>query len=240
MKEVFITYQEVIITAGISFCVALLTTLLTHLLGNFKLRYTERLKITSELSKLKYEGISKIREEIRILAQYENLSVTEKQELLIPENVGKKIYTPACCYSYEALTEFASKLNELHGEFGDCLRDKSVIYLVYIKNFLLEYALKCGIAGLSDEELRWVSVPLYQGIHKWYKMFDRELITAMNKPSMKYFAHSGIKYIVLLKLYGVYFSKTKPYKYMNDEESALNQMINHPEKIIEQYGEASG
>lgn len=237
MKVLFITYQSEIVTATISFFVALSTTLLTHFLGNFKLRYTEKLKITSELSKRKYEGITKIREEIRILSQYEDLCITEDEDSLIPENIGKKVYTPACCYSYEVLMEISSVLNDLHGEFGYCLRHKSVIYLVYIKNFLMDYAIKCNRAGLPDEELRWASVPLYEGIHKWYKKFDKELICSMNRPSMKYFAHSGVKYNFLLKIYGLYFKRTEPYKYMNDEKSVLNQMIQNRDEIIAQYEE---
>lgn len=237
MKVLFITYQSEIVTATISFFVALSTTLLTHFLGNFKLRYTEKLKITSELSKRKYEGITKIREEIRILSQYEDLCITEDEDSLIPENIGKKVYTPACCYSYEVLMEISSVLNDLHGEFGYCLRHKSVIYLVYIKNFLMDYAIKCSRAGLPDEELRWASVPLYEGIHKWYKKFDKELICSMNRPSMKYFAHSGVKYNFLLKIYGLYFKRTEPYKYMNDEKSVLNQMIQNRDEIIAQYEE---
>lgn len=67
MKDLFVTYQSEIVTAAISFAVALITTLLTHLLGNFKLRYTEKLKIASELSKRKYKGITQIRKEIHIL-----------------------------------------------------------------------------------------------------------------------------------------------------------------------------
>ena len=55
MKEFFVTYQSQLIAAIISFVVALLTSLLSHFLGNFKLRYTEKLKITSNLSKMKYE-----------------------------------------------------------------------------------------------------------------------------------------------------------------------------------------
>ena len=178
-----------------------------------------------------------MREEISILSQYENLCVTEEQESLIPENIGKKVYTPACCYSYETLMKIANILNDLHGEFGCCLRHTSVIYLVYIRNFLMDYALKCNRAGLPDEELRWASVPLYKGIHKWYKKFDKELIRSMNRPSMKYFAHSGVKYNFLLKIYGLYFERTEPYKYMNDEESVLNQMINNRDEIISQYEE---
>lgn len=237
MEEFLTTYKGEIVTAVISFVVALLTTLLTHFLGNFKLRYTEKLKITSELSKKKYEGITKIREEIGILAHYEDLCLTEDEESLIPENIGKKRYTPACCYTYEALFNTASTLNDLHGEYGHCLRHTSVIYLVYIRNFLMDYGLKCSRAGLPEEELRWASVPLYEGIHKWYKMFDKELIRSMNRPSMKYFAHSGLKYDFLLKVYGWYFKRTAPYKYMNDETSILNQVINNRDEIIAQYEE---
>lgn len=232
MKDFFITYQSEIVTATISFVVSLVTTMFTHFLGNFKLRYTEKLKITSELSKKKYEGITKIRKEINILSQYENLCVTEKEDSLIPEIIGKTVYTPACCYSYETLIKITCILNELYGEFGYCLRHTSVIYLVYIKKFLFDYASKCRKAGFSDEELRWASVPLYEGIHKWYKVFDKELICAMNRPSMKYFAHSGLKYNLLLKIYGLYFERTKPYKYMNDEKSKLNQIIHNRDKMV--------
>lgn len=222
MEDFFITYQSEIVTATISFVVALFTTLLTHFLGNFRLRYTEKLKITSELSKRKYEGITKIRKEITILSQYENLCVTEAEDSLIPENIGKKVYTPACCYSYETLMKISNILNDLHGEFGYCLGHTSVIYLVYIKNFFMDYALKCSKAGVPDEELRWASVPLYGGIHKWYKEFDKELIRSMNRPSMKYFAHSGLKYNLLLKIYGFYFKRTEPYKYMTQTSHTQN------------------
>lgn len=235
MKDLFVTYQSEIVTAAISFAVALITTLLTHLLGNFKLRYTEKLKIASELSKRKYKGITQIRKEIHILFQYEDLCVTEDEKSLISENIGKKVYTPASCYTYKTLVEISRTLNDLYGEFGCCLRHTSVIYLVYIKNFFIEYALKCGRAGFPDEELRWISVPLYEGIRKWYKKFDKELIYSMNKPSMKYFAHSGMKYNLLLKIYGLYFKRTAPYKYMNDKKSILNQMIYNRDKILAQY-----
>lgn len=132
MKDFLITYQSEIVTAIISFVISLFTILLTHFLSNFKLRYTEKLKITSELSKSKYEGITNLRKEINILSQYENLCITEDKDSLISENVDKKIYTPSCCYSYEALSKISNILNNLHKEFGYCLRNTSVIYLVYI------------------------------------------------------------------------------------------------------------
>lgn len=46
----------------------------------------------------------------------------------------------------------------------------------------------------------------------------------MNKPSMKYFAHTGLRYMLLLKVYGFYFNHTKPYKHMyriNDKKDTL-------------------
>lgn len=80
--------------------------------------------------------------------------------------------------------------------------------------------------------MRWASVPLYGGIHKWYKVFDKELIRSMNRPSMKYFAHSGVKYNLLLKIYGLYFERTEPYKYMNGEKCKLNQIIHNRDKFV--------
>lgn len=224
MKDFFLAHQNELLTAAISFIVALLTTLSTHFLGYFKLRYTEKLKITSELSKKKYEGITKIREHIRMLSQYENLCIIEDEDSLLPELKGKKVYTPACCYSYKELWELAKSLNDLYGEFGCCLRHSAVLYLIYIKNFLLDYALKCKEHDLSDQELRWISVPLYKDLHKWYKSFDRELICSMNRPSMKYFAHSGLWYDFLLNIYGIFFKHTKPYKHLNDMGSLLKRL----------------
>ena len=237
MKDFFTTYQSEIIAAIISFVVALLTSLLTHFLGYFKLRYTEKLKITSELSKKKYEGITKIRNDIRILSEYENLCLTEDEDSLIPELYGQKVYTPACCYSYKTLQDIAVTLNHLHGEYGCCLRHSSVLHLIYIKNFLFDYALACKRHGLSDEELRWASVPLYSGIRKWSKNFDKELICSMNKPSMKYFAHSGLIYSFLLKIYGLYFKQTTPYKYLCNKKSLLNQNVFKSKKRVEQNEE---
>ena len=84
MKVFYITYQNEIVTAIISFVVALFTTLLTHFLGNFKLRYTEKLKITSELSKQKYEGITKIRKEIEIkTAHAEHTTLAERNNKML-------------------------------------------------------------------------------------------------------------------------------------------------------------
>ena len=224
MENFFNTYQTEIVAAIISFIVALLTTLLTHFLGNFKLRYTEKLKIASELSKIKYEGITKIRKEITILSSYQNLSITENQNLSVTELIGTKICTPSCCYTYEALIGISKTLNELWGKYGSCLNHTSAIYLVYIRNFLLDYTLVCIEAGLNNEDLRFVSIPLYEGIFKWYKRFDKKLISLMNKPSMKYFAHTGLRYMLLLKVYGFYFNHTKPYKHMyriNDKKDSL-------------------
>lgn len=237
MKEIFESHNVEIISAIVSLGVTLVTTIVAHLLGNSKLLYTEKVKIIGELSQKKYEGITKIRSEIRILGQYENLCITEEEENLIPENIGGKQYTPAACYSYEKLSNVANVLNDLYGEYGYCLRHTSVIQLIYIRNFLMDYMMKCFNAGLPEDEMRWASVPLYNGIHKWYKMFDKELIRSMNRPSTKYHAHSGLIYGILLKVYGFYFKRTFPYKYMNDEHSLFNMMINKPEEIIEQYEE---
>ena len=41
----------------------------------------------------------------------------------------------------------------------------------------------------------------------------------------------------LEKIYGLYFNMTKPYKYMNDEKSLLNQMIYSSDELIAQYKE---
>lgn len=217
MKDFWSMYQSEIVSAIISFLVALFTSLFVHLLSNFKLRYSEKLKIASELSRMKFEGITKIREEINILSQYEDLSITESKNHIVNE----KIYTPACCYSYEKLLKIASILNDLHGKYGHCLRHKSVIYLIYIKSFFQDYALKCMELRIPNEDLRFISIPLYGGIHKWYKKFDKELINSLNSVSMKYFAHSGFQYSLLLKVYGWYFNRNAPYRYMNDKNNGL-------------------
>lgn len=91
--------------------------------------------------------------------------------------------------------------------------------------------------GYLDEELCWASVPLYNSIHHWYKIFDKELISSMNRVSTKYYAHSGIVYNFLLYFYGLYFKSSFPYKYLNDESSILNQMINQRDEIIANYEE---
>lgn len=225
LQEFITTYNVQIISAITSIIVTLLSLLVTYLLGISKLRYSEKVKIVGELSKKKFEGIKEIRSEITILQTYEDLGITEDEEDLIPENRGKKIYTPVCCYSYDNLSDFSSKLNDFHGKYGCYLRDSSVIYLVYIKNFLRDYMMACKRNGLTEKELRWVSVPLYNSFHKWFKIFDKNLIRSLNKPNMKYYAHSGVKYNLLLKLYGIYFSRSFPHKYLNDPNSYFGKMV---------------
>ena len=231
MEEFINKYSVAIISALVSLFVTIFTTVLTHILGKSKLRYKEKVKIIGKLSIKKYEGITKLRSEIGILAQYEDLCITENIETLIPENIGSKNYTPSCCYTYETLFKITSTLNDLYLEYGHCLRHTSVIYLIYISNFLLDYGLKCQRASFPEDMLRWISVPLYPEILKWYKMFDKELIHSMNKPSTKYYAHSGLQYNFLLKLYGCYFKKSKPYKFLNNKNSLLNITITQPNKM---------
>jgi len=96
----------------------------------------------------------------------------------------------------------------------------------------MDYGIKCKRANLSEEELRWVSIPIYTGIKNWHKKFDKELIHSINKPSTKYYAHSGLKYTILLKVYGFLFKKTKPYKYINDSSSLLNKHINNYDELV--------
>ena len=232
MKNLLETYDTEIIAVVVSSITTIIITFLSHLLNNSKLRYEQRVKITGELAQKKYEGITKIRNEIIILSKYEDLCITEDQEKLIPENIGLKRFSPACCYTYEALFDTASKLNALHGEYGHYLRHTTVVHLIYIRNFLMDYGMKCKRADISEEELRWASIPIYLGLHKWYKKFDKELIKSINKPSTKHYAHSGFRYNLLLLLYGRYFKKTEPYTYMNDENSLLNKFINNYDELV--------
>ena len=154
MENFFNTYQTEIVAAIISFIVALLTTLLTHFLGNFKLRYTEKLKIASELSKIKYEGITKIRKEITILSSYQNLSITENQNLSVTELIGTKICTPSCCYTYEALIGISKTLNELCGKYGSCLNHTSEILklgsIMRIYDLLVFHCMREYLSGTKD------------------------------------------------------------------------------------------
>ena len=232
MKNLLETYDVQIIAVVVSSITTIIITFLSHSLNNLKLRYEQKVKIVGNLAQEKYEGITKIREEIHILSQYEDLCITEKPEDLIPENIGKKRYTPSCCYDYDSLFDTASKLNTLYGEYGHYLRHTTVIYLIYIRNFLMDYGIKCKRAKLSEEELRWASVPIYAGIKKWHKKFDKELINSINKPSTKYYAHSGLKYTILLKVYGFIFKKTEPYTYMNNKKSLLNKFINNYDDLV--------
>lgn len=234
MKQFFITYQNEICTTVISIVVSIITTLLTHFLGKNTLRYKEKIKIASKLSETKYEGIKEIREKVRILIEYEDLSVTEDSDLILPDNKGKIIQSPACCYSFERLSQLSFDINDLYGEYGHCLRHTAVIYLIHLNNFIFEYVKKCKKAELTDEDLRVISQPLYNGLNKWYKRIDKELINSLNKPSMKYYSHSGVRYQLLLWIYGVYFRKTEPYKYILGDKNIFNKLEEYNNEIIDE------
>lgn len=233
LKQFYNTYNVQVVSAVVSLIVTIITTVFVHLLDYSKLVSAEKAKIVGALSQKKYEGIEKIKNAIEILSQYEDLVLTEGEDNLIPEFIGKTVQTPACCYDFECLVQIAKTLNDIHMEYGHCLRHRCVVYLIYIKKFLYDYVKKCKNMGIPDEELRWISMPLYSGIHKWYKMFNKELILSMNKPTTKYYAHEGIVYKVLLKVYGWHFKLSEPYRYLNEESSKFNLWLKQRQELLD-------
>lgn len=237
MENFFTTYSVQIVSATVSLIVTIITTLLTHFLGNSKLLYAEKVKIVGELSKQKYDGIIELRKKIEVLSQYEDLALTEGKDNLIPEIKNARLYTPSSCYSFKAMSDFAMQLNDLYRQYGHCLRHTCVIHLIYIRNFFMEYSKFCKDYGISDEELRFISVPLYNGIHEWAKKFDHELIHSMNKPSTKYYSHSGFLYSLLIKIYGYIYKKSQPYMLVFNNNGIINTMFAQKENIKKEYEE---
>ena len=95
-------------------------------------------------------------------------------------------------------------------------------------------SLRPQMVELTDEQLRVISQPLYNGLNKWYKRIDKELINSLNKPSMKYYSHSGVRYQLLLWIYGVYFRKTEPYKYILGDKNIFNKLEEYNNEIIDE------
>lgn len=234
MQSIFVTYKIEIVAAIVSLIVTIVTTFLTHFLNYPKLVFAEKAKIVGELSKKKYEGILKIREAIEPLSLYEDLCVTEPEDSIILPLKGKTMQTPFVCYDYKRLTETACDLNDLHKEYGHCLQSIPVMYLIFIRNFLFDYAKLCHNLGIDDEEMRWVSVPIYSGIHIWYKNFHKALVKSMNRPSTKYYSHSGLIYNIILKVYKYKYIHSKMYKCVYGKKSFFKEFIAYKEQMREE------
>ena len=226
MKEFLSNYNieitATIVSALVSLIITIVSKVFTHLLGNQKLIFKEKAKIIGDLSKKKYEAIEKINEAIEALAQYEDLSITESKEGWIEEFLDNSYYTPAICYSLKDIADFASKLNEIHKDFGNCLTHRLAIKILLIRNFLMKYRAFCIENDLSDEEIRWLSVALHSEILKWYKHIKKDLIKNLNKPSTKYYYHSGFIYSIKLNCYSRKIKKSKMHKLIFKENEMFD------------------
>lgn len=239
MSNIWHDYNIQIVSGIISFIVATLTTFITYFMGKFRLRSAERVKLVSALTNEKLQAIDDIRKKIIVLKEFEDLSITENDGELYAfvHNNDFNANTPSCCYSYENLHEFSSVLNELHSAYGHCLRHSCVINIVYIRNILLKYAMKCSCSGLTNEELRYVSISLYPELKKWHALLERDLIRSLNRPTFKYYIHSGLVYKIMLKVYGIFYYKSGTVKYMNDRNSALNKVIDYKNQLKKEMQE---
>lgn len=233
MSSIWQEYNIQIVSGIISFVVATLTTFITYFMGKFRLRSAERVKLVSALTNEKLQAIDDIRKKIIVLKEYEDLSITENDRELYAfiHNNNFDSYSPSCCYSYKRLHKFSSDLNDLHASYGHCLRHSCVINLVYIRNILSDYEWKCGSSGLVDEELRFVSIPLYPELKKWHAILEKDLIRSLNRPTFKYYIHSGLVYKIMLKVYGIFYYKSETVKYMNDRNSTLNVVIDYKNQL---------
>lgn len=239
MSNIWHDYNIQIVSGIISFIVATLTTFITYFMGKFRLRSAERVKLVSALTNEKLQAIDDIRKKIIVLKEYEDLSITENDGELYAfiHNNNFDSYTPSCCYTYKKLHEFSSDLNNLHASYGHCLGHSCVINLVYVRNILSDYEWKCARSGLADEELRFVSIPLYTEFKKWHAVLERDLIRSLNRPTFKYYIHSGLIYKCMLKAYGVFYNNSKVVKYMDEKNSPLNKVIDYKNHLKKEMQE---
>ena len=235
--EFWNNYSPYIISGIISIVVAVVTTLITYYTGKLGLRNSERIKIVAKLTQEKIEAIDVIRKEISVLKEYEDLKVTERDDEVF-QLLGDEIecITPSSCFYCFKISELSFKLNDLCADYGHCLRDSNILYLMYVRNFFYNYSKKCQRAMLHDKEIRFLSAPLYKEFRRWHSSLDKGLIRSLNKPTFKYYTHSGIKYTILKKIYGFRFKRSFAYRYMDDSESVFNKVIKlKQERIMETF-----
>lgn len=224
--------KSVLLPAIVSIATTLITLVISHNLDNAKLRYSVKMKITEKLTQEKYAGIVLIRKTILKLNSYEDLSVTEDE--LIPEYQNSSVFTPAVCYSYEMMIEYANELNDLSEKYKDCINHKCFARIILLRNFLIEYAKTCKNNGINDELLRWMSVPLYEEFSKMSKQLDSELIKAMNKPNLTYISHNGRKYQKTLNKETEKMKESELYRKSLGNDSILNGFLKDIEQSKEQ------
>jgi len=217
--------ETVIIATVVSGFVSLVLQLISYFTERSKITHAEKSKIISDLVKKKYEGIEAIRLLVKEMSLIEDLGLTEPEDLLINDFKGKQILIPGMFYTYESLSNFTSELNRCLSEYGHCMEPKVTAFLIVFRNVLKDYVTFCKRQEISDELLRWSSIPLYDEVRDCEKKIDKYIIQTMNKTSLKYYSRTGIIYEYYREKYYRYFVKTNMYKMIHSADSLLKQAI---------------
>lgn len=222
MVDFFTKYPQEIITILLSLIASIVTTLIIHFLSYPKLIFEEKAKLIGKLTEKKIEGISELRALLRALSSYEDLSLTEPPDNIIPELSSKKLLTPTVFYDYSNFTEFYTSLNDLYAECNSYISLRATMHIIYIKQFLIEYLLLCKNYNVSGEVLRWLSLPLYEDLKKRYQKIDAILIRELNRPTTKYRPKYGFLYQLYLRIYNVLYNRSKLYRHIYDNDGLVN------------------
>ncbi len=232
--------KTIIISAIVSATISLLSALFSYIADKRKIIYTEKSKIVSDLIKEKYKGIEEIRIVVKKLSRYEDLCMTEPDDVIIKEYKDKKVIIPEIFYSYESLYNFISELNECIGNYGHCIEPKVIVFLIKLRNILTDYLILCQKLKVSDELIRWSAIPFYDEVRECDKQLEKYVIQTMNKTNSKYYARSGFFYELYMKKYQRFFERTNLYKTIYSDNSLLKVIISKQDEIDRVVSEAAG
>lgn len=223
--------KTVIVSAAVSASITLLSKLFDYFTERKKITYTEKSKIVSDLIKQKYEGIEKIRIILKKLAVFEDLGLTEPDEMKIKDFQNKKILIPGIFYSHESLGDFTYELDQCLGKYGHCIEPKVTVFLIILRNLLMDYLILCKKLAISDDLIRWSSIAFYEEVREFEKIIERYLIQTMNQTNSRYYARSGFFYDYYWKKYQKYFKGTNLYKTIYSENSVLRVIVNNRDEL---------
>ena len=158
--------MTVIISAAVSLSISLLSKLFDYFTERKKIIYTEKSKIVSDLIKQKYEGIEQIRIILKKLAVFEDLGLTEPDDMKIKDFQNKKVIIPGIFYSYEFLGDFTYELDQCLGKYSHCIEPKVTVFLIMLRNLLMDYLILCKKLKISDDLIRWSSIVFYEEVRE--------------------------------------------------------------------------
>lgn len=166
---------------SIAVVTAIVTSLLTHIFENRKLRKQQDIAFQESLGKKIVDAYIKTRENI---LQLETIEALPESIQFSRENQGKAeklLYYPAIMEDIQTLSDYGRKVSDTRRQYEPYLSNKAAAFLLILERYLMEVATFIGNNNLQNTT-KPVGMLVHPDLQKIGKAFDNVIVNEINKP----------------------------------------------------------